>query len=100
MTGFLVEALANILAAVRTDKLTCLAGRDEDGSEQGTCRSHRRSYSRGEHYEYGLEEGEQYFFLLVTPTDPASFVVVTSATSPRNESRRFKPTMLAGSFGK
>ncbi|KAL2132429.1 hypothetical protein VTI74DRAFT_3798 [Chaetomium olivicolor] len=70
----------------RTDKMTCIAVWDEDDSEQRTgqagltnprlppCRSYRYSYSRGEHYEYNLEEGEEYFFVLVMPTDPGSFI--------------------------
>ncbi len=47
-----------------------------------TCRFYRYKYSRGEHYEHDLEENEEYFFLLVTTTDPDSFVRVSSVTRP------------------
>ena len=53
-----------------------------------TCRFYRYNYSRGEHYEYDLEEGEKHFVVLVTPTDPSSFVDVSSVTSP---ARRLPP---------
>lgn len=39
-----------------------------------TCRIRHVPFKQGMHYEFGLEEGEEYFFVLSTPTDPNSFV--------------------------
>jgi hypothetical protein len=84
-----------MLAAARADKMPCMAVRDgnEDESEQrigkdaianrrlAPCRFYRCNDSRGEHSEHDLEKGGMYFFLLVTPADPGSFVGVSSVTS-------------------
>lgn len=43
-------------------------------SQPTTCRVCRVPFQQGTHCEYGLEEGKDYFFVLVTPTDPNSFV--------------------------
>ncbi|KAG6362559.1 hypothetical protein INS49_007651 [Diaporthe citri] len=43
-------------------------------SRPPTCRVRRVPFQQGAHCESGLEEGEEYFFVLVTPTDPNSFV--------------------------
>lgn len=53
---------------------------DEDGEIQSpTCRAARTEFQQGSHRESGLEEGEEYFFVLVTPTDRSSFVSMSSA---------------------
>ncbi len=44
------------------------------------CRVYRCNDSRGEHSEHDLEKGEKYFFLLVTPADPRSFVGVSDVS--------------------
>lgn len=38
------------------------------------CRVCRVPFQQGKHCEPGLEEGEEYFFVLITPTDPNHFV--------------------------
>lgn len=45
--------------------------------QQPTCRVCRVPFQQGNHCESDLEEGEEYFFVLVTPTDPNSFVSVS-----------------------
>ncbi|KXX81537.1 hypothetical protein MMYC01_202498 [Madurella mycetomatis] len=74
----------------RSDKMPCIAPKGEDSPEQRTdqnksvipsvptCRVCRSGHSEGWHYEYGLEEDEEYFFVLVTPSDPTSFVGLSS----------------------
>lgn len=42
------------------------------------CRVHRTNLLQGSHCESGLRAGEEYFFILVTPADPESFVVVSN----------------------
>ncbi len=84
-----------MLAAARTEKMACMAVRDEDEPMQQigkdgmtgpqlprTCRFYRYNYSKGEHYEHDLEQSEKYFFLLVSTTDPGSFVRVSGISSP------------------
>lgn len=39
-----------------------------------TCRVCHVPFKQGAHYESGLEEGEEYFFVLLTPMKPNSFV--------------------------
>ncbi len=55
---------------------------DNDGSSDAlirTCRVRRyTTHAKGEHYEHDLNADEEYFFMLVMPTDPGSFVVVSS----------------------
>ncbi|GAB1315574.1 hypothetical protein MFIFM68171_05784 [Madurella fahalii] len=77
----------------RPDKLPCIAAKGDDGPIQGTdgdqsvipplptCRVCRQDH-RGEsyHYERGLEEDGEYFFVLATPSDPTSIVVLSSVT--------------------
>ena len=83
-----LKSLTDMLAAARADKMACMAVRDgnEDESEQrigkdAPCRFYRCNDSRGEHSEHDLEEGGKYFFLVVTPADPGSFVGVSTVTS-------------------
>lgn len=42
-----------------------------------TCRVHRTNLQKGTHCESHLKAGEEYFFVLVTPEDPNSFVSVS-----------------------
>lgn len=42
------------------------------------CRVHRTNLHQGSHCESGLRAGEEYFFILTTPADPNSFVVVSN----------------------
>lgn len=53
--------------------MACLS-QANDPSEPPTCRALGLPLQQGAHYESGLEEGEEYFFVLMTPTDPNSFV--------------------------
>lgn len=46
--------------------------------EQPTCRACQVPFQQGMHHELGLKEGEEYFFVLVTPTDPSSFVSMSA----------------------
>lgn len=46
--------------------------------QQPTCRVCQVPFQQGLHCEFGLEEGEEYFFVLVTPTDPNSFVSMSA----------------------
>ncbi len=74
--------------------MACITGQDGGESEQRidqagmpnpqppTCRVYRSKSSRGEHTEYNIVEGDEYFFLLVTPTDPGAFAGVSSVASP------------------
>lgn len=69
------------------DRLACIAQQVEDDSNKlkgeeemnlqfptASCRVSQSHWSSGEHCEHNLEESEEYFFVLVTPTDPESFV--------------------------
>ncbi len=82
---FSVSTFADIFTTARSDNMTCLAPQDEDKPEQqasvagltvlrpSTCRVYPNKLWTGEHYEFDLDEGEEYFFVLATPTDPSSF---------------------------
>jgi hypothetical protein len=76
-----VEALADTLAAARTDKMACIYLLDGDDNPLVLCWSYQSTYSEG-HYKCYLEEGEEYFFILVMPTDPGSIVNVSIIASP------------------
>lgn len=59
--------------------------------EPPTCRISHVSFKQGTHFESGLEEGEEYYFVLLTPTDPSSFIsmsqnerVITQPSAPPN----------------
>lgn len=59
--------------------MPCIVPEDIDNTDHDpeifTCRASRHSSWKGEHIECDLEGGEEYFFSLVmTPTDPGSFV--------------------------
>lgn len=49
----------------------------ESELQQPTCRVRQVPLKKGTHCESGLEEDEEYFFVLVTPTDPNSFVSIS-----------------------
>lgn len=51
---------------------------EPDEAQLPTCRVHRTNLHQAKHYEAGLEEGEEYFFVLMTPADPNSFVCVSN----------------------
>lgn len=44
------------------------------------CQVCQVPFQQGSHYASGLEEGEEYYFLLVTLTDPNSFVSMSDIT--------------------
>jgi hypothetical protein len=69
--------------------MTCIAAKNEDEVEQQTssndsavhqsptCRASEATIGEREHYEYNLEEDQEYFFVLAVKTDPGSFVSLT-----------------------
>lgn len=56
----------------------CEANVSSDKLTTSTCRVHRTDLRKGTHCERNLKEGEEYFFVLVTPEDPYSFVCVSN----------------------
>jgi hypothetical protein len=50
---------------------------NEVAEQPSTCRVCRATHSVGRHYESGLQEGEEYFFVLVLPDDPTSIVFIS-----------------------
>lgn len=89
--------------------MPCIAPKGEDDPEQQpdqnksatpslpTCRACRGDHKGGWHYEGGLKEDEEYFFVLVTPSNPTSFVGFSSIKrtgaqpQPRSTARMVPP---------
>ncbi|KAK4238256.1 hypothetical protein C8A03DRAFT_43955 [Achaetomium macrosporum] len=89
----------------RTDRMSCIGLRDEEGSEDGsrdnaqlpTCRSYRYDCSTGEHCECDLGEDEECVFVLLTPADPGSFVTISQNTRVVRSLSSSPPTSITSS---
>jgi hypothetical protein len=75
------------------EQRSCSEGLPRAYSQIPACRFDECRYSKGKHYEDGLKAGEEYFFVLLMPADPDSFVALSSVTyqSYRNRPRRSAP---------